>query len=107
MGIEDKKDNIEEIIEETEKSLYSTCKQCGYFGGGHLENCLSLKEKEKIQCPLCEALNGHSGFCENNPINKQEKEQKEKEKRKIEEKEEFSFSKESMKEVKEKLSLKK
>lgn len=99
MSIENKENNIKkgetieeaEIIEESEESESSrlTCKQCGYFGGGHLENCPSLEGKEKLElkCPLCEAFDGHAVYCENNPENKQEKERE-----RIKEEKEFSFS---------------
>lgn len=96
MGIENEKNNIKkeeieeaEIIEETEEASFPTCKheECKFFGGGHLENCPSLAGKEKIQCSLCEAFNGHAAYCDNHPVNKQEKEREI-----IKEEKEFSFS---------------
>lgn len=111
MGIENKKNNIKkeetieeaEIIEETEESPYPTCKheQCGYFGGGHLKNCPSLAGKEKIECTLCGAFNGHAAYCDEHHANKQETERK-----KLKEEKEFSFS-ESKKTSEETLPLEK
>lgn len=97
MSIENEKNNMKkdgaieeaEIIEETEETPFPTCKheQCRYFGGGHLKNCPSLAEKEKIECALCGAFNGHASYCNNHPVNKQETEIK-----KLKEEKEFSFS---------------